>query len=579
MADENVPVQVTPPYTVAQPPHTVPQLPQIVTNPSLPASQQANLLPHLMHITPQHAKTVPQHSQADPQPSNVVSEHLRTALGIPPSETPGARPQPPYPVHTHINAVTQPQLLSTVPQPQHTVPQHLTTGLLSPPTVPQPLESGLQTPNTVPQHLQTRLQSPQILTQHSNTVPQPVVHQAPCAVPQHSQVPHLSPAHGSIEGVTPLPTFFQFTLPSNLYTSPVINSAMQTPLQQGVPSALTAPHSSTMSMLSALQDDKLSLILPVLVRMEHKIDQIMAMIGAKSAAGGNGLQIGNQLNMALMGNQSSVPMSESQPTATAADNQTRATSAQKSHQPNQSSFPGMVKHSNPATRETQNRAAMLKQPNAKIMNTNQSNNIPAATPLNTPLRPTLTNNTDNGSASHSTDIEAPSNATSAEAHMINTTPDNEEKVDFEMECQGSGLKPLQSGPFDVSKSLRGISARQRIQLEMAKITEQTLPEDLDFPISRDNLIALQVKSNSTMNFAVRLLRELFTPDELYGRNISGVRGKDQVDPTRVEMIKDILFKIYRTSPADKELLWRYCRKAMDSFLRKMHRPDLVEEQK
>ena len=162
--------------------------------------------------------------------------------------------------------------------------------------------------------------------------------------------------------------------------------------------------------------------------------------------------------------------------------------------------------------------------------------------------------------------------------MINTTPDNEEKVDFEMECQGSGLKPLQSGPFDASKSLRGISARQRIQLEMAKITEQTLPEDLDFPISRDNLIALQVKSNSTMNFAVRLLRELFTPDELYGRNISGVRGKDQVDPTRVEMIKDILFKIYRTSPADKELLWRYCRKAMDSFLRKMHRPDLVEEQ-
>ena len=332
-------------------------------------------------------------------------------------------------------------------------------------------------------------------------------------------------------------------------------------------------------MLSALQDDKLSLILPVLVRMEHKIDQIMAMIGAKSAAGGNGLQIGNQLNMALMGNQSSVPMSESQPTATVADNQTRATSAQKSHRPNQSSFPGMVKHSNPATRETQNRAAMLKQPNAKIMNTNQSNTIPTATPLNTPLRPTLTNNTDNRSASHSTDIEAPSNATSVEAHMINTTPENEEKVDFEMECQGSGLKPLQSGPFDVSKSLRGISARQRIQLEMAKITEQTLPEDLDFPISRDNLIALQVKSNSTMNFAVRLLRELFTPDELYGRNISGVRGKDQVDPTRVEMIKDILFKIYRTSPADKELLWRYCRKAMDSFLRKMHRPDLVEEQK
>lgn len=40
-----------------------------------------------------------------------------------------------------------------------------------------------------------------------------------------------------------------------------------------------------MSLLSALQDDKLGLILPVLVRMEHKMDQIMALLGARSSAG------------------------------------------------------------------------------------------------------------------------------------------------------------------------------------------------------------------------------------------------------------------------------------------------------
>ncbi|PFX15489.1 pollen-specific leucine-rich repeat extensin-like protein 2 [Stylophora pistillata] len=585
LADENVPEQATPPYTVTQPPHKLSQLLQIVAaNPSQPAPREAHLLPHPVHTNPQNLQTVPRQLEADLQPSNVVSEHLQRALGVPPPETPATKPQPPY----AVPAVTQPQLPNTVPQAQNTFPAHPPVALQSPPTVPQPLQSGLQTPNIVPQHLQTGLQSSQTLPQqHPNTIPQPspVVHQPPCTVPQHSQVAHPSPAYGPIEGVTPLPTFFQFTLPSSLYSSPVISSTPQNPRQQAVPSSLTAPHSSPMSLLSALQDDKLSLILPVLVRMEHKIDQIMVMIGAKSAAGVNGLQVGNQLNTALVGNQSSATASESQPTATVIDDQTRATSvptqsnsrAQKSYQPSQSSFPRIRKHSNPATRVTQNRDATLKQPNAKTVNTTQSNNVSAATPLNTPLRSNLTHNTDTGSASHSTDIEAPSNNASVERHLTNTTVETEEKADLEMECQGSGLKLLQSEPSGVSKSLRGISARQRIQLEMAKITEQTLPEDLDFPISRDNLIALQVRSNSTMNFAVRLLRELFTPDELYGRNISGVRGKDQVDPTRVEMIKDILFKIYRTSPADKELLWRYCRKAMDSFLRKMHRPGHVSE--
>lgn len=53
-----------------------------------------------------------------------------------------------------------------------------------------------------------------------------------------------------------------------------------------------------MSLLNALHDEKLGLLLPVIVRMEHKMDQLMAMMG----------QMGSQLNSIIMGNQSNVSL-------------------------------------------------------------------------------------------------------------------------------------------------------------------------------------------------------------------------------------------------------------------------------
>ena len=58
-------------------------------------------------------------------------------------------------------------------------------------------------------------------------------------------------------------------------------------------------------------------------------------------------------------------------------------------------------------------------------------------------------------------------------------------------------------------------------------------------------------------------------EELEGKNIQGCRGKDRVDPKRLEMIKEIVFKVYRTVPSDKDMVWRYCRSAMNSFLRRV----------
>lgn len=311
------------------------------------------------------------------------------------------------------------------------------------------------------------------------------------AVPQCLQ----TMAHSSIPGDnTPIPSFSQFSMPPNVYPLPLLNSTPQPSLQNAVPSLATA-HAASLGLLNPLNDDKLGLILPMLVRMEHKIDQLLAMIGSTPGPG-----MGNHLNVAMMGNRSVSAAGMHKNTTTGG--QSSATTAQ---------------------------------------------------------------------AQPSTKPRTQANARMAVAELFDSP---EETEDHESDSEASA-----DNTFNATKSLPGITSRQRIQLEMAKITEKTLPDDLNFPISREDLITLQARSTSTMNFAVRLLRELFTRDELIGRNISGVRGKERVDPTRIEIIKEIVFKIYRTSPSDKELLWRYCRKAMDSFLRKMQRPiEVVKDQ-
>jgi len=357
----------------------------------------------------------------------------------------------------------------------------------------------------------------------------------------------------------------------------MLNSTLQTPLQHGVQPSLTASHSSTMSLLSALQDDKLGLILPMLVRMEHKIDQLMAMMGSKSNTGMTGLEIGNQSNATTAGSQSNATTVRCQSAATTVGNQSNATAMG-----NQSYSTAAANHIhqnadiignqlNSSTRGTQRNATMNNQTNTNVVSTNQSNVTSTATPSNNNALGPQSNTAAIAVQSSASTMESQSNTSSND-----TTLKNQGDGDTAM---GSQLKALTSlSSFVLSNSLPGMTASQRIRLEMAKITEQTLPDDLNLPISRDELIALQAKSTSTMNFAVRLLRELFTREELIGRNISGVRGKDRVDPARIAIIKEIVFKIYRTSPSDKELLWRYCHKAMDSFLRKMQRPIVIQDQ-
>lgn len=67
--------------------------------------------------------------------------------------------------------------------------------------------------------------------------------------------------------------------------------------------------------------------------------------------------------------------------------------------------------------------------------------------------------------------------------------------------------------------------------------------------SADDDVIFQLRSRSTSerNFAVQLLRHMFTPSELAGRNVRGVGGKLPLNTEKIIKIKEIVFRFYPAS--------------------------------
>ena len=84
-------------------------------------------------------------------------------------------------------------------------------------------------------------------------------------------------------------------------------------------------------------------------------------------------------------------------------------------------------------------------------------------------------------------------------------------------------------------------------------------------ISYERLMVIRSEASSIMNFAVRILTEICPAQELIGKNIGGSRGKQAVDPSKVEQIRELINKYYPAPPSEGERIWRECQKAMDSF--------------
>ncbi|KAJ7380671.1 hypothetical protein OS493_007037 [Desmophyllum pertusum] len=84
------------------------------------------------------------------------------------------------------------------------------------------------------------------------------------------------------------------------------------------------------------------------------------------------------------------------------------------------------------------------------------------------------------------------------------------------------------------------------------------PQSDEEGLSTDNLFQLSKKARSRANFAVQLLKELFEPSELEGRNIAGTHGKERVDPEKIEQIKTEVHKYYPVATADIDSRWQDC---------------------
>lgn len=104
-------------------------------------------------------------------------------------------------------------------------------------------------------------------------------------------------------------------------------------------------------------------------------------------------------------------------------------------------------------------------------------------------------------------------------------------------------------------------------VEMQTVTEKdTLPSELQ---TSCETTATEMPSPLSIS-RDRLM--LCSTEELLGKNIAGVRGKEAVDANKVEVVKSLVKKFYPAPPCEAEKIWNACHKAMDSFLRKIPRP-------
>ncbi|XP_019852677.1 PREDICTED: uncharacterized protein LOC109582422 isoform X1 [Amphimedon queenslandica] len=85
---------------------------------------------------------------------------------------------------------------------------------------------------------------------------------------------------------------------------------------------------------------------------------------------------------------------------------------------------------------------------------------------------------------------------------------------------------------------------------------------------KPNLLLLKEQSVSRCNFAKRLLATLIPEDEWITLNVSGTRGKRQINPRIIDYVKLSTFSMYPLGVGeDMEEAWRVCIKAIDAGAR------------
>ena len=77
---------------------------------------------------------------------------------------------------------------------------------------------------------------------------------------------------------------------------------------------------------------------------------------------------------------------------------------------------------------------------------------------------------------------------------------------------------------------------------------------------------------SRSNFAVNLVRRLFTTEERKISNVKGVMGKRKLDPDVMQQIKGATFQLFPCDTMENEgHVWTYCCKAIDECCHRLNR--------
>ncbi len=81
------------------------------------------------------------------------------------------------------------------------------------------------------------------------------------------------------------------------------------------------------------------------------------------------------------------------------------------------------------------------------------------------------------------------------------------------------------------------------------VDQLELDEESEVLVSKDVIKRCIRKAKHRGNFAANLAAELFTKEERISCNCTGTRGKRQLSPRRLHLVKDITFRMYHTNPA------------------------------
>ena len=111
-------------------------------------------------------------------------------------------------------------------------------------------------------------------------------------------------------------------------------------------------------------------------------------------------------------------------------------------------------------------------------------------------------------------------------------------------------------PVDAS-SFMGSSLVQHAQVRhvpSGNVDQLELSEEVEMLVSRDVIKKCIRKAKHRGNFAANLAAELFNKEERITCNCTGTRGKRQLSPRRLQIVKEITFRMYNSNAATAAVL-------------------------